>query len=324
MSSLSYAQNLEGLPRPEAEVAISADSAALHAHRKHMRELRPGLHLHYDDICEPQSVHAHAEIFPGLRIVLLLEGALDLSYGDRDVRLAATVDKPCACLVSVAEADQFTRRAQRGAYSRRVNLGLEFDWMDQVCASSQERSRTLDTFRCQHLATMQWQLSARGVALAEQIVRPLPMEPLLQSLYLECRSLELVTEAMGTLHAQAQGGVSDTHDLKGLRPREHQRVRELHALLSSGQADAMSMDDIARQAGVNANTLQRQFRAVYGTTIFDHLRESRLLRARQALELEGVTVGQAAMIAGYTSAANFATAYRRRFGTPPKLVRTRV
>lgn len=86
----------------------------------------------------------------------------------------------------------------------------------------------------------------------------------------------------------------------------------------------MSMDDIARQSGVNANTLQRQFRTVYGTTIFDHLRESRLLRARQALELEGVTVGQAAMIAGYTSAANFATAYRRRFGTPPKLVRTRV
>ncbi|CAB5680530.1 Regulatory protein soxS [Comamonas aquatica] len=150
------------------------------------------------------------------------------------------------------------------------------------------------------------------------------MEPLLQSLYLECRSLELVTEAMGTLHTQAQGDPCDFHDQKGLRPREHQRVRELHAWLSSGQADAMSMDDIARQAGVNANTLQRQFRAVYGTTIFDHLRESRLLRARQALELQGVTVGQAAMIAGYNSAANFSTAYRRRFGTPPKLVRTRV
>src|SRR5690606_19579261 len=108
-----------------------------------------------------------------------------------------------------------------------------------------------------------------------------------------------------------------------LRPREHRRLRELHAFLSSGQADGLSLDDIARHAGVNANTLQRQFRAVFGTTVFDHLRECRLLRARQALEQDGLTVGQAAAVAGYTSAANFATAYRRRFGHVPKLARAR-
>jgi AraC-like DNA-binding protein len=75
---------------------------------------------------------------------------------------------------------------------------------------------------------------------------------------------------------------------------------------------------------VNANTLQRQFRAVFGTTVFDYLRECRLLRARRALEHGGVTVGQAALAAGYTSAANFATAYRRRFGHVPKLARSRI
>lgn len=75
---------------------------------------------------------------------------------------------------------------------------------------------------------------------------------------------------------------------------------------------------------MNANTLQRQFRSVYGTTVFEHLRECHLQRARQALEHDGITVGQAALVAGYTSAANFATAYRRRFGLPPKLARARV
>jgi AraC-like DNA-binding protein len=70
--------------------------------------------------------------------------------------------------------------------------------------------------------------------------------------------------------------------------------------------------------------LQRQFRSVYGTTVFEFLRECRLQRARQALERDGITVGQAALLAGYTSAANFATAYRRRFGLAPKLARVRV
>ncbi|MFC3216921.1 helix-turn-helix transcriptional regulator [Comamonas sp. JC664] len=123
----------------------------------------------------------------------------------------------------------------------------------------------------------------------------------------------------GDCEAAAAGGSAAR-----LLPREHQRLRELHAFLASGQADALSMDAIARQAGVNASTLQRQFRSVYGTTVFEFLRECRLQRARQALERDGITVGQAALLAGYTSAANFATAYRRRFGLAPKLARVRV
>jgi AraC-like DNA-binding protein len=46
-----------------------------------------------------------------------------------------------------------------------------------------------------------------------------------------------------------------------------------------------------------------------------------LLRARQALEQEGRSVGEAADIAGYTSAANFATAFKRHFGITPRQCR---
>jgi AraC-like DNA-binding protein len=53
-------------------------------------------------------------------------------------------------------------------------------------------------------------------------------------------------------------------------------------------------------------------------TVFDYLRRARLLRARQALEREGRSIIEAAAIAGYTSPANFATAYRRRFGITPR------
>jgi AraC-like DNA-binding protein len=71
------------------------------------------------------------------------------------------------------------------------------------------------------------------------------------------------------------------------------------------------------------NTLQRHFRAMWGTTVAQYLREGRLSRARLALERDGISVAQAACIAGYGSAANFATAFRRRFGVPPGQVRAR-
>ena len=306
---------------PSAEVA---SLAALQVHRTQVQELRPGLHLHGGDNCETHHLNAQSEVAPGMRIVLLLEGALDLSYGSTQLQMASTSMSACACVVSIAEAEQFTRRIRPGTYSRRVNLALEHQWMEPLCTGGEGASRSVDAFRRRHLAMVRWQLSTRGVALAEQLLHPPSMEPMLQNLYLECRSLELISEAISALNNYSDDNPGSSITQPSMRPREYQRMRELHAFLISGQADGMSMDDLAKQMGMNANSLQRQFRVVYGTTIFEYMRENRLLRARQALECDGVSVGQAAMIAGYTSAANFATAYRRRFGLSPKWARARV
>lgn len=299
----------------------SSPEAELRAHVSRLRELRPGLHLHSEDGCDPRDQTAQAEIDAGLRLVVLLEGRLDVSYGLTRVAMRHAGAGASAALVSVAERERFERRARSGVYSRRVSVGLTPAWLAQVGGGDGAAWPDLQRFMHQHLATRHWQLSPRAAVIAEQIVHPPSLTPLLQHMYLESHALELLGEALSIVgEAQAAAGGNGA----GLLPREHQRLRELHAFLASGQADALSMDAIARQAGVNASTLQRQFRSVYGTTVFDFLRECRLQRARQALERDGITVGQAALLAGYTSAANFATAYRRRFGLAPKLARVRV
>ncbi|WP_415807924.1 helix-turn-helix transcriptional regulator, partial [Bordetella muralis] len=79
----------------------------------------------------------------------------------------------------------------------------------------------------------------------------------------------------------------------------------------------MSLVQIAKHACLSVNTLQRHFRAVWGKTVFAYLRDARLDRARMALERDAISVTQAALIAGYSSPANFATAFRQRYGIPP-------
>lgn len=304
-------------PSPHADDCTATADAALRAHLARLRQLRPGLQLHCEDARDACDLTAQTEIGAGLRLVVLLEGKVDVSYGLTRVALSHTGAGANAALVAVAERERFTRRARQGVYSRRVSLGLGPEWLAE--AGGDAAAPGLERFLRQHLATQRWQLSPRVAAIAEQIVRPPALAPMLQHIYLESRALELIGEALGTLCQAAP-----TPSAPALLPREHQRLRELHALLASGQADEWSLDAIARHAGVNANTLQRQFRSVYGTTVFEYLRECRLQRARQALERDGITVGQAALVAGYTSGANFATAYRRRFGLPPKLARARV
>nr|WP_264081281.1 helix-turn-helix transcriptional regulator [Pectobacterium versatile] len=96
------------------------------------------------------------------------------------------------------------------------------------------------------------------------------------------------------------------------------------ALLNSGEADDWSLDRIAKSSGINVTSLQKSFRQMTNMTVFEYQRGRKLEDARRALERNSVTVGQAASLAGYNSAANFATAFKRKFGMTPKQSRNRV
>ncbi|MBI3102882.1 MAG: helix-turn-helix transcriptional regulator [Burkholderiales bacterium] len=327
------------IPNPTAAVhpesatraaGVATDAASgLEQHRRRTYALRPGLHLHADDAIDTQDYVAQGEIGKNLRMIVLLEGSVNLRYGERKLQLSSAASDrsravrashwPQAVLLSLAQAERFERHARRGTYARRLSLCVGAQWLEPVMAGQPMRS--VDDFVHSHLAMRHWQPTARFAALAEQIVRAPALNAPFLHLYMESRVLELVSEGLLQL-GQADGAVP----AQGARllPHEHRRIRALHDFLQTEQAVDTSLDALARQAGANANTLQKHFRAVYGTTIFDFLREQRLQRARGALERDGLSVAQAAHLAGYTSAANFATAYRRRFGMPPKLARGRV
>ncbi|MEQ9861917.1 AraC family transcriptional regulator [Pectobacterium cacticida] len=76
--------------------------------------------------------------------------------------------------------------------------------------------------------------------------------------------------------------------------------------------------DLARDVGISVSALKSKFQAVMGQSVFSFLRDQRLTRARQGLESEGWTVKQAAYYVGYQHPSNFSTAYRRKFGMPPR------
>lgn len=312
-----------------AKAPSSQMQTQLQSHLRHIHVLRPGLHVHADELVDAQDFTAAGDIEQGLRLVLLLEGTVDLSYGEQRVQLSSGAStpegrgwrnaSPRALLVSVAQQERFERRARRGAYARRLSVGIGWPWLDQAMGGRPVPS--VQAFAQRHLALHEWHPSPRIVAMAEQIVRAPALSIPFLNLYLESRVLELVGEGLSSL----DGGLATMQASRSsaLLPHEHRRVRALYEFLQTEEAFDLSLDDMARQAGSNPNTLQKHFCAVYGTTIFECLRERRLQRARQALEQDGVTVSQAAELAGYTSAANFATAYRKRFGTTPKLARHR-
>lgn len=96
-------------------------------------------------------------------------------------------------------------------------------------------------------------------------------------------------------------------------------LRRLQQIRERIEADShlpLTLAGIAREAGIGVDTLQRQFRAAFGITVIEHLREHRLQHARHAIEA-GSPISSAAYAAGYNSRrispprSNGASALRR-------------
>jgi AraC-like DNA-binding protein len=138
-----------------------------------------------------------------------------------------------------------------------------------------------------------------------------PYSGSLQKMFLEARFLDLFVE-------------QQAHLLRAT-PRFTARDRDvLHAIrefLDRHYAHPPGLLALARQFGTNDFKLKKGFRELFGTTVFGYVAERRLQVARQLLTLTAQPVQEVAEAVGFSNPANFATAYRRKFGHAPSLVR---
>ena len=174
----------------------------------------------------------------------------------------------------------------------------------------------LRQFTTSHLSHATWRASPRLLALAEQILNPPDHCTVLRDMYIESRSIEMIAEAVSTL-----GGEDAPAITTGLATRDARKARAARDYIEANLDKVLSLPEIAREIGVSPTSLQRRFKAAYGTTVVDFLRARKLDKARDALERDGLSIGEAAFLAGYSNPANFTTAFRRAFGILPKAIK---
>ena len=80
---------------------------------------------------------------------------------------------------------------------------------------------------------------------------------------------------------------------------------------------AITLDDIAKTAGMSKVTLIRKFRKEFSCTPIQYLISLRLDYAQNLLHLQHMSVKEAAYLCGYRNVKFFSREYRRRFKIPP-------
>ena len=128
-----------------------------------------------------------------------------------------------------------------------------------------------------------------------------PYHSCLKRLYIESKSLELITYSIAQLVPLAE----NMPETFALRVDDKERILKARNILISNLGNPPSLLELASQVGTNKTTLNKGFRQLFGTTIFDYLRIYRLERAKTLLETRQMNVTQAALDVGYSKAKLF-------------------
>lgn len=84
---------------------------------------------------------------------------------------------------------------------------------------------------------------------------------------------------------------------------------------------APGINELASRVGTNSKRLNTAFRNHAGVTVFEYLREERMKEAQRLLRNTGYSISDIAVHVGFSSCANFSTAFRTRFGSSPSAFR---
>lgn len=278
-------------------------------------QLNHDLILHTADVVNLTNMKTQTLLNGALKLAIVVNGIAHVTYGEQQLHLGNV--QP-ASLIALTEPTRFSRHGKRNEHERTVSLTFSQEWLYGNLLDSVSDWQAIYDFSQTHLATHLWIPSRQAQAIACQILNSPGCSTPLQRLYLESQCMLLIIEALSSLTATSQAKHRDGLDL-----RNHHRIQQVRDMLESGEADLLSMDEIAKCVNMSASTLQRHFRHTFNVTVFEYLRTCRLRRAMLALQRDGIAISQAASLAGYNSSANFTTALRRTFGVTPGQIKER-
>lgn len=266
-----------------------------------------------DEKVEGVTNPAPQEILPKFQILVALRGEQKFYLNDQLCHLDAT-RHPCAIMMRIGSPATLRYAGSWGDPFRKIALATPVDWLDQIelsAADGTPLSRP-QTILSRHLDTRIWRPSADIVRLTEQIISPPPEETEAdRGLFRFSRGVEIMRRAMSEV-AMAGNMFATASD---------HRPEDLRLYILSHLNEPLGLDQLEAHFHLNRRSLQRMFKQRFGVTLSDFIRQERLKSACRALQDGGISIARAAHLAGYTSAANFTTAFRREFGVPPGVMR---
>lgn len=140
-----------------------------------------------------------------------------------------------------------------------------------------------------------------------------------RAMFIEAKTLELISLQL----AELSGKINRSTAEATLSRTQIDRMHHARAELLSRIVDPPSLHELSRIVGTNEYRLKRDFKSLFGQSVFEYLFARRMEMAMRRLRDAEASIEQIAEEVGYSSAAHLSNAFKRHFGFPPSRFRTR-
>jgi len=199
---------------------------------------------------------------------------------------------------------------------RLVDVRIERDYFMNLLSDAEPWSAALR----EKLERRETTQSRQGLLCAamQQIIHDILCTPLtgyLKKIFVEAKVLELIALQ---LH-QSKNEVEEAGC--PLRKKDREILEAIHEYLAASFTEDHSLKQLSKTYGLNEFILKKGFKCLYGRTIFEYLFELKMNHARHLLLEEGKMVCEVSREVGYKNPNHFSTAFKKKFGMNPVLLR---
>jgi AraC-like DNA-binding protein len=112
-------------------------------------------------------------------------------------------------------------------------------------------------------------------------------------------------------------GLPNDGDPRDAGAFEAERVKRIPVILMERADAPPSIPELARELSLNATTMKRAFKNMFGMPIYAYHRNLCLERAAMTLRDTSASIAEIALENGYSGSVSFCGAFRKRYGAPP-------
>ncbi|WP_020585965.1 AraC family transcriptional regulator [uncultured Desulfobacter sp.] len=161
--------------------------------------------------------------------------------------------------------------------------------------------------KCKHVQTIGTMTPEMNYIVLKIMECSLP-DPIRQ-IYLEAKAMELLACRLKLM--------MKPRPLSGIQPCDIKAVHQAAGLLTENLSHPPDMEELSRSVGLNRTKLKQGFKAVYGKSAFQYLKQFRFERVADLLTNGSMSVCEAAEAVGYNDIKHFYQNFRNHFGTTP-------
>jgi len=143
-------------------------------------------------------------------------------------------------------------------------------------------------------------------------IRKCPFSGVTRYLFLESKMMELFVLQMQ--HAQT---VRDAKRKGCWTSVDKDRLHAVKDYIETSFLENFSLKELTYKFGLNEFKLKKGYKQLFQTTVFGHVHQLRMQKAKTLLQAKAMNVSEAAFFIGYDNVSSFCTEFKKRFGCTP-------